>query len=176
MEVVIRDKNVESGRRAQITGSTKPVGNIPRFSTITELERTREGRVLHRGRLGPCACCKVEPHLHIFLSTLLNLKEIPLGDPNAGSPLRGPAILVIFTIMVETFLEDSLGVVIETAISSRRGQVTSFVRSPGVLMGIKKADALEKALGDYAPAVGPRDRKIDYPSMKLCKETIFTLD
>ncbi|GLJ25856.1 hypothetical protein SUGI_0495460 [Cryptomeria japonica] len=75
-------------------------------------------------------------------------------------------------IMVETFLKDYLGadIVIGTEISSIGGRATGLVKSPGVLVGTKKADAVEKALGEYVPDVGLGDRKTDYPFMKLCKE------
>ncbi|GLJ25859.1 hypothetical protein SUGI_0495490 [Cryptomeria japonica] len=75
-------------------------------------------------------------------------------------------------IMVEVLLKDYLGtdMVIGTEISSVAGRATGFVKSPGVLVGSKKADALVKAMGDDVSDIGLGDRKTDFPFMRLCKE------
>ncbi|CAL5369992.1 unnamed protein product [Camellia sinensis] len=76
-------------------------------------------------------------------------------------------------VMVEGFLKDYLGVdmVLGTEIGSYKGRATGLVRSPGILVGTNKANALEKAFKDTsAPDIGIGDRKTDFPFMKLCKE------
>ncbi|KDP45443.1 hypothetical protein JCGZ_09692 [Jatropha curcas] len=76
-------------------------------------------------------------------------------------------------IMVEAFLKDFIDVdmVIGTEIDIYKGRATGLVRSPGILVGKNKADALEKAFNDCPmPDIGLGDRKTDYPFMKLCKE------
>ncbi|XP_002520171.2 glycerol-3-phosphate acyltransferase RAM2 [Ricinus communis] len=75
-------------------------------------------------------------------------------------------------IMVEAFLKDFLGadLVFGTEISTYKGRATGFVRTPGVLVGKNKANALKKAFGDARPEVGLGDRRTDAPFMALCKE------
>lgn len=75
-------------------------------------------------------------------------------------------------IMVEAFLKDYIGadVVLGTELVVWRGRATGLVRSPGVLVGENKADALRNAFGETKPDVGLGDRKTDYPFMRLCKE------
>lgn len=74
-------------------------------------------------------------------------------------------------IMVEPFLRDYLGadLVIGTEISSLRGRATGLVSSPGVLVGMNKANALQKAFPTTQPEIGIGDRKTDFPFMQLCK-------
>ncbi|KAM6573537.1 hypothetical protein CsatA_017617 [Cannabis sativa] len=79
-------------------------------------------------------------------------------------------------IMVEPFLKDYLGVdlVIGTEITSIKGFATGFVRSPGVIVGENKVDALRREFPDLktlAPNIGLGDMESDYPFMKLCKES-----
>ncbi|XP_021297709.1 glycerol-3-phosphate 2-O-acyltransferase 6-like [Herrania umbratica] len=77
-------------------------------------------------------------------------------------------------VMVETFLKDYLGadVVTGTEIHVFRGRATGLVKSPGILVGKNKADALENAFKDEPVAdIALGDRKTDYPFMKLCKES-----
>lgn len=78
------------------------------------------------------------------------------------------------TIMVEAFLKDFLGadMVLGTEISTFKGRATGFVRSPGVLVGKNKADALENAFGEAQPDVGLGDRRTDIPFITLCKVMI----
>lgn len=76
-------------------------------------------------------------------------------------------------IMVEAFLKEYIGtdIVVGTELVVWRGRATGMVRSPGVLVGEQKADALRRVFGDdAAPEVGLGDRKTDYPFMRLCKE------
>ncbi|XVF58181.1 hypothetical protein PTKIN_Ptkin07bG0042700 [Pterospermum kingtungense] len=76
-------------------------------------------------------------------------------------------------VMVEPFLKEYLGVdmVIGTEIHVFRGRATGLVKSPGVLVGTNKADALERAFkDDPKPDIGLGDRNTDFPFMKLCKE------
>ncbi|KAF3643150.1 Glycerol-3-phosphate 2-O-acyltransferase 6 [Capsicum annuum] len=78
-------------------------------------------------------------------------------------------------IMVEPFLKDYLraDIVIGTEIETYKGRATGFVRSPGVLIGQKKADALRKTFGESQPEIGLGDRDTDIPFMTLCKEGYF---
>ncbi|PHT96522.1 hypothetical protein BC332_34552 [Capsicum chinense] len=80
-------------------------------------------------------------------------------------------------IMVEPFLKDYLGVdmVLGTEIEIYKGRATGFVRSPGVLVGKKKADALRKAYGEIQPEIGLGDSDSDIPFMTLCKEYYLIL-
>ncbi|KVH92737.1 HAD-like domain-containing protein [Cynara cardunculus var. scolymus] len=76
------------------------------------------------------------------------------------------------TVMVEPFLKEFLAadLVLGTEIGICKGRATGLVKSPGVLVGKNKADALLKAFKDAPlPDVGLGDRKTDYPYMKLCK-------
>ncbi|XP_044488353.1 glycerol-3-phosphate acyltransferase RAM2-like [Mangifera indica] len=75
-------------------------------------------------------------------------------------------------IMVEPFLKDSLGadMVVGTEIATYRGRATGFLRRPGVLVGDKKADGLQKAFGEEQPDIGLGDRHTDIPFMVMCKE------
>ncbi|KAK6922086.1 Phospholipid/glycerol acyltransferase [Dillenia turbinata] len=75
-------------------------------------------------------------------------------------------------IMVEAFLKDFLGadMVLGTEIETFKGRATGFVREPGVLVGLNKAEALKKALGETEPEIGLGDRHTDFPFMALCKE------
>eukprot|EP01018_Ginkgo_biloba_P013183 Gb_32454 [translate_table: standard] len=76
-------------------------------------------------------------------------------------------------IMVEPFLKEYLGadLVIGSEIDIFRGRATGFVKSPGVLVGMQKAKALQKAFCcNELPDIGLGDRKTDYPFIKLCKE------
>ncbi|GAV85068.1 Acyltransferase domain-containing protein/HAD domain-containing protein [Cephalotus follicularis] len=82
-------------------------------------------------------------------------------------------------IMVEAFLKDYLGVdmVIGTEVDTFKGRATGLVKSPGVLVGKNKADALKKAFSEAEemPEIGLGDRKTDYPFMELCKESYIVL-
>jgi phosphoserine phosphatase len=75
-------------------------------------------------------------------------------------------------IMVEAFLKEYIGAdaVLGTELVVWGGRATGLVRSPGVLVGENKADALRKAFGDVTPEIGLGDRKTDYPFMRLCRE------
>ncbi|KAL5554007.1 hypothetical protein UlMin_041408 [Ulmus minor] len=75
-------------------------------------------------------------------------------------------------IMVEAFLKDFLGadIVLGTEMATFKGRATGFVRSPGVLVGKNKADALKKTFGETKPEIGLGDRLTDIPFMELCKE------
>lgn len=74
-------------------------------------------------------------------------------------------------IMVEAFLKDFLGadMVLGTEIGTYKGRATGLVLNPGVLVGKKKARALEKVFGDEKPDIGLGDRNTDIPFIKLCK-------
>ncbi|EEF44980.1 ER glycerol-phosphate acyltransferase [Ricinus communis] len=77
-------------------------------------------------------------------------------------------------IMVEAFLKEFVGadMVIGTEIVVHKGRATGFIRSPGVLVGQNKADALKMAFYDApVPNIGIGDRRTDRPFMKLCKES-----
>ncbi|KAJ0653697.1 putative glycerol-3-phosphate 2-O-acyltransferase [Helianthus annuus] len=76
------------------------------------------------------------------------------------------------TVMVEPFLKEFLGadMVLGTEIDSWNGRATGLLKTPGVLVGSHKADALLKAFEDASlPELALGDRKTDYPYMKLCK-------
>nr|XP_016454745.1 PREDICTED: glycerol-3-phosphate 2-O-acyltransferase 6-like [Nicotiana tabacum] len=76
-------------------------------------------------------------------------------------------------IMVEAFLKDYIGVdiVLGTEIETYKGRATGFVKSPGVLIGKKKADILQSTFGETQPEIGLGDRHTDIPFMTLCKES-----
>ncbi|KAJ0042992.1 hypothetical protein Pint_19350 [Pistacia integerrima] len=79
-------------------------------------------------------------------------------------------------VMVEAFLKDYLGadMVIGTEIDVYKGRATGLLKSPGVLVGKNKADALKKAFrDDKVPEIGLGDRKTDHMFMKLCKESFM---
>lgn len=79
-------------------------------------------------------------------------------------------------VMVEAFLKDYLGadMVIGTEIDVYKGRATGLLKSPGVLVGKNKADALKKAFrDDEVPEIGLGDRKTDHMFMKLCKVLIL---
>ncbi|KAJ0099249.1 hypothetical protein Patl1_22063 [Pistacia atlantica] len=79
-------------------------------------------------------------------------------------------------VMVEAFLKDYLGadMVIGTEIDVYKGRATGLLKSPGVLVGKNKADALKKAFrDDKVPDIGLGDRKTDHMFMKLCKESFM---
>ncbi|KAJ0099246.1 hypothetical protein Patl1_22064 [Pistacia atlantica] len=79
-------------------------------------------------------------------------------------------------VMVEAFLKDYLGadMVIGTEIDVYKGRATGLLKSPGVLVGKNKADALKKAFrDDKMPEIGLGDRKTDHMFMKLCKESFM---
>ncbi|TKY53556.1 Glycerol-3-phosphate 2-O-acyltransferase 6 [Spatholobus suberectus] len=75
-------------------------------------------------------------------------------------------------VMVEPFLKEFLGadVVLGTEIGIYKGRATGLVCNPGILVGMKKAEALKKAFGEEKPDVGLGDRQTDAPFMALCKE------
>lgn len=79
------------------------------------------------------------------------------------------------SILVKPFLKDYLGadIVLGTEIETYKGRATGFVRSPGVLVGKNKANALRKTFGDTQPEIGLGDRDTDIPFMTLCKEGYF---
>lgn len=79
-------------------------------------------------------------------------------------------------IMVEATLKDVLGadMVLGTEVSSYKGRATGFVRSPGVLVGTNKADALRKTFADSQPDIGLGDRHTDIPFISMCKVSIYT--
>ncbi|KAM3340192.1 glycerol-3-phosphate acyltransferase RAM2-like [Capsicum galapagoense] len=78
-------------------------------------------------------------------------------------------------ILVEPFLKDYLGVdiVLGTEIETYKGRATGFVKSPGVLVGNNKADALKSTFGETQPEIGLGDRDTDIPFMALCKESYY---
>uniref|UniRef100_A0ACD5Z1X0 Uncharacterized protein n=1 Tax=Avena sativa TaxID=4498 RepID=A0ACD5Z1X0_AVESA len=75
-------------------------------------------------------------------------------------------------IMVEAFLKEYIGAdaVLGTELVVWGGRATGLVRSPGVLVGEKKADALRKEFGHVRPEIGLGHRKSDYPFLRLCRE------
>ncbi|KAK6255873.1 hypothetical protein SCA6_017178 [Theobroma cacao] len=73
-------------------------------------------------------------------------------------------------VIVEVFLNDYLRAdrVMGTEIHVFRGRATGLVKSPGVLVGKNKADALENVFkGEPVPDIALGDPKTDYPFMKL---------
>ncbi|KAK7393151.1 hypothetical protein VNO78_21630 [Psophocarpus tetragonolobus] len=80
-------------------------------------------------------------------------------------------------VMVEPFLKEFLGadMVLGTEIASYMGRATGLVGKPGILVGMKKAEALKKAFGEDKPDVGLGDRHTDAPFMALCKEGYIVL-
>lgn len=75
------------------------------------------------------------------------------------------------TVMLEAFLKEFLGadVVMGTEIGVYKGRATGFVCSPGVLVGMRKADVLKKTFGDDKPEIGLGDRHTDIPFLDMCK-------
>ncbi|XP_076887848.1 glycerol-3-phosphate acyltransferase RAM2-like [Bidens hawaiensis] len=77
-------------------------------------------------------------------------------------------------VMVEPFLKEFLDadLVLGTEIDSWKGIATGLVKTPGVLVGSNKADALLKAFKDTSlPELALGYRETDNPYMKLCKES-----
>eukprot|EP00249_Psilotum_nudum_P025342 c29713_g1_i1 orf=299-1813(-) len=76
-------------------------------------------------------------------------------------------------IMVEAFVNVHLGAhkVLGTEIQvTKGGRATGFVKNPGVLVGIRKRNAVKAEFGDQLPDIAIGDRITDYPFMSLCKE------
>ncbi|KAL3841015.1 hypothetical protein ACJIZ3_025606 [Penstemon smallii] len=75
-------------------------------------------------------------------------------------------------IMVEAFLKEFLGadLVLGTEVLTWKGRATGFVKEPGVLVGMNKANALKAAFGEKVPEIGLGDRHTDFPFMSLCEE------
>ncbi|CAN4118214.1 unnamed protein product [Withania somnifera] len=78
-------------------------------------------------------------------------------------------------ILVEPFLKECLGTRyrLRTEIETYKGRATGFVRSPGVLVGKNKANALASIFGETQPEIGLGDRDTDIPFMILCKESYY---
>ncbi|KAL3687499.1 hypothetical protein R1sor_013808 [Riccia sorocarpa] len=76
-------------------------------------------------------------------------------------------------VMVEPFAGSYIGAdkVIGTELEVIRGYATGRVKSPGVLVGRLKADALTSAFPDQMPDFGLGDRSTDLDFMALCKES-----
>lgn len=79
-------------------------------------------------------------------------------------------------VMVEPFLKEVLGVdeVLGTEIEvTKGGRATGFARKPGVLVGRRKEEALERWIREGTrgrPEVGLGDRETDFAFMAMCKE------
>lgn len=76
-------------------------------------------------------------------------------------------------IMVEFFAKNHLGAdrILGTEIQvTKGGRATGLLKSPGVLVGLHKRNAVKATFGDDLPDVGLGDRETDYPFLQLCKE------
>ncbi|KAJ4807884.1 Glycerol-3-phosphate acyltransferase [Rhynchospora pubera] len=76
------------------------------------------------------------------------------------------------TVMVADFVREYLGaecVGTELEVDSRTGRFTGRVKG-GVLVGLKKKEAVKRVFGDEMPDLGLGDRETDHDFMALCKE------
>ncbi|XP_072979912.1 glycerol-3-phosphate 2-O-acyltransferase 4-like [Typha angustifolia] len=79
------------------------------------------------------------------------------------------------TVMVEDFVTRYLGAGTEVAgteleVHEGMGRLTGRVTGPGVLVGVKKKEALERSFGEEVPDLGLGDRESDHDFMAICKE------
>ncbi|KAI3846876.1 hypothetical protein MKX03_008469 [Papaver bracteatum] len=88
-------------------------------------------------------------------------------------------------IMVEPFVKDFLGAdevlgVIDEVLGSvkntelqvlhKSGRASGFVKKTGVIVGVRKKDALERRFWENLPDLGMGDRETDHAFMSICKE------
>ncbi|KAG1359600.1 glycerol-3-phosphate 2-O-acyltransferase 4 [Cocos nucifera] len=78
------------------------------------------------------------------------------------------------TVMVEAFAKEYLGanavLGTELEVDRKTGRTTGRVAPPGVLVGWRKREAVEREFGATPPDLGLGDRESDHDFMVLCKE------
>ncbi|XP_073011397.1 glycerol-3-phosphate 2-O-acyltransferase 4-like [Typha latifolia] len=77
------------------------------------------------------------------------------------------------SVIVGKFVGEYLGAEVvgtELEVDKRTGRLTGRVTGPGVLVGVKKREALERVFGEERPDLGLGDRESDHDFMAICKE------
>ncbi|KAJ7283040.1 hypothetical protein O6H91_19G020200 [Diphasiastrum complanatum] len=82
-------------------------------------------------------------------------------------------------IMVEPFLKDYLSVdhVLGSEVQlTSGGRFTGFLKSPGVLVGAQKLEAVRKSFAMKSPDIGIGDCSTDHPFLAFCKKAYIVVE